>query len=271
MTCGRGLTSQPTNRNIRDPRRGVHWGWSPTGRPRTNRPPPRALAHPNGCGPVQCSAGPDDRCALCRRRIGIRHEERITAYRSSASGLQPSMHATLLAASATLRPWVSTRRTQTGAAVSSSKAAHWLRVMCDSRTLPISRWMWRLVTVSVLARSPVGRDRRGRHRRGDQGHPRPRFPPTTAARQRGRAERVPARASRPTRGEPVPARGRGDLRQALQADHAGQEGTLPSDCFATSTSSRWPRRSTNCKPRSTRSTASTTPSALIRGCQASRP
>ena len=117
------------------------------------------------------------------------------------------MHATLLAASATLRPWVSTRRTQTGAAVSSSKAAHWLRVMCDSRTLPISRWMWRLVTVSVLARSPVGRDRRGRHRRGRQGRRRPRCPPTTAARQRGRAEPVPARASRPARGDTCPGSG----------------------------------------------------------------
>ena len=61
--------------------------------------------------------------------------------------------------------------------------------------------------------------------------------------------------------------GGGDHRQALQADHPGQERTLPPDPVplprqAATRRHRWP----NCKPRSTRSTTSTTPSGPTKGC-----
>ncbi len=61
------------------------------------------------------------------------------------------------------------------------------------------------------------------------------------------------------------SRGRADHREALQADHAGQErdaSTRP--CSATSTSSPSPTRWSSCKPRSTRSMSSTTPSGPIK-------
>ena len=61
--------------------------------------------------------------------------------------------------------------------------------------------------------------------------------------------------------------GGGDHRQALQADHPGQERTLPPDPVplprqAAAGRARWP----SCRPRSTRSTTSTTPSAPTRDC-----
>ena len=59
---------------------------------------------------------------------------------------------------------------------------------------------------------------------------------------------------------------RGDHRQALQADHPGQERTLPPDTVplprqAATGQTRWP----NCRPRSTRSTTSTTPNDPTKG------
>ena len=65
---------------------------------------------------------------------------------------------------------------------------------------------------------------------------------------------------------------RGDHRQALQADHPGQERTLPPDPVplprqAAARRHRWP----NCRPRSTRSTTSTTPSAPTKGCPGASP
>jgi hypothetical protein len=42
-------------------------------------------------------------------------------------------------------------------------------------------------------------------------------------------------------------------------------------CSDTSTSGRWPARWPNCRPRSTRSTSSTTPSVLTRGCRVGSP
>ena len=60
---------------------------------------------------------------------------------------------------------------------------------------------------------------------------------------------------------------RGDHRQALQADHPGQERTLPPDPVplprqAAAGRARWP----SCRPRSTRSTTSTTPNVPTKGC-----
>ena len=54
-------------------------------------------------------------------------------------------------------------------------------------------------------------------------------PATAAQRQRGRVEPVPTRCCRAARRLRHRARRRGDHRQALQADHAGQERTLPPD------------------------------------------
>ena len=72
---------------------------------------------------------------------------------------------------------------------------------------------------------------------------------------------------RPARRARVPARRRGDHRQAVQADHPGQERTLPPDPVPLPRqAAARPRRSPSCRPRSTRSTTSTTPNAPTRDC-----
>ena len=118
----------------------------------------------------------------------------------------------------------------------------------------------------------VGRDRRGRDRGVRQGRRRPRCSATAAVRQRDRAEPVAARLPRPARRTPLPPRRRSDHRQALQADHPGQERALPPDPVPLPRQAATGRRAgRSSRPRSTRSTASTTPNAPTRGCPAGSP
>ena len=65
---------------------------------------------------------------------------------------------------------------------------------------------------------------------------------------------------------------RGDHRQALQADHPGQERTLPPDPVPLPRQAATRRDARlNCRPRSTRSTTSTTPSVPTKGCPGASP
>lgn len=118
----------------------------------------------------------------------------------------------------------------------------------------------------------LGRDIRSRDRDLRQGRGRSRGAPTAAVRQRGSAQSLTPRAAGSAR-RPRHGPGRGaDHRQALQAHHRAGTSVSTRPCSATSTNSPSPRRWPSRRPRSTRSTASTTLSARTKGCRAvSRP